>query len=375
MRVEIYDVLHIITDFQLILLIILLVHKGIQRVSNRLLAFFFLGQLMVSIEGLWWHHYDIALQSIPLLAYIGRPFIFIWGPAIYLFILSEVRASFRFRLVHLLHFLPSILIFIYFLLFFYIQSPEVQKELITSGTFYTQTGYNALIAGMIVQILAYTVSAIIRLHRGGDKKNYLTLVDKKRRQWNQFILHGYFVTCLIYYISIMFEEWISSQTIRAFLPFLFFSIYFTAILYRVLMNSNFNSITDQNKSRVLFLSRKEGQTLLRRLEAYIEKEKPYLDFDLSLSKLAGAMEVKERYLSQVINEFRQQNFHDFINGYRVEEAKRLLEECVNTKKTILEVIYQSGFNSKTAFNVAFKKQTGLTPTQFKNSFIPQKVAG
>ena len=65
-------------------------------------------------------------------------------------------------------------------------------------------------------------------------------------------------------------------------------------------------------------------------------------------------------------EILQQNFFDFINRYRIEEATRLLTNPEDKKITILEVLYKVGFNSKSSFNTLFKKYTGITPTEFRN---------
>ena len=62
----------------------------------------------------------------------------------------------------------------------------------------------------------------------------------------------------------------------------------------------------------------------------------------------------------------RQNFYDYVNGCRIEEAKRLLQDAIHRKKTVLNILYEAGFNSKSAFNLAFKKYTGMTPTEFKN---------
>lgn len=67
----------------------------------------------------------------------------------------------------------------------------------------------------------------------------------------------------------------------------------------------------------------------------------------------------------MINEGLNQNFYDFINYHRVKESERLLREPDSDFKTVLEVLFEVGFNSKSSFNTAFKKINGVTPTQFK----------
>ena len=75
------------------------------------------------------------------------------------------------------------------------------------------------------------------------------------------------------------------------------------------------------------------------------------------------------HISQVFNDCFNKNFYDFINLYRIEESKKLLRNPKNNEKTILEILYEAGFNSKSTFNALFKKHTGVTPTEYRK-FIP-----
>jgi len=102
-----------------------------------------------------------------------------------------------------------------------------------------------------------------------------------------------------------------------------------------------------------------------KLLRYMETRKPYLDPSLCLNDLAKKISIPPHHLSQVLNTCLNQNFFDFINSYRIKESRRLLSEQRSDKKTILEILYETGFNSKSVFNTAFKKHTGTTPTQFR----------
>lgn len=102
-----------------------------------------------------------------------------------------------------------------------------------------------------------------------------------------------------------------------------------------------------------------------RLEAYMLEEKPYEDSNLSLTKLAQQIEISPNYLSQIINTYYQKNFFDYINSFRIELVKSQLINPEFKHWTILAIAMESGFNSKSAFNAAFKKQEGKTPSQFK----------
>lgn len=105
--------------------------------------------------------------------------------------------------------------------------------------------------------------------------------------------------------------------------------------------------------------------VLPRLREMMEKDKVYLDADLTLKKLAKPLNVHYNHLSQIINERMGKSFNDFINSYRIQEAKVKLSNPAEGKKTILEIAYETGFYSKSVFNTAFKKFTGMTPSQFR----------
>jgi AraC-like DNA-binding protein len=98
----------------------------------------------------------------------------------------------------------------------------------------------------------------------------------------------------------------------------------------------------------------------------IEKEKLFTESELSLQDLANKIRCAPHQASQAINEGLKKSFYDVINGYRVEEAKRLLIDPKNMNYTILSVGFEAGFNSKTTFNTVFKKFTGVTPTEYRD---------
>jgi len=110
------------------------------------------------------------------------------------------------------------------------------------------------------------------------------------------------------------------------------------------------------------LSVKKAKEINEKLLERLTQDDLYLEADLSLHLLAEEIEEKPNNLSQVINQYHKKHFHDFINTYRIEEAKKLLKETV---LKIEAVAYDSGFNSISTFNVAFKKETGITPSKFR----------
>jgi AraC-like DNA-binding protein len=116
-------------------------------------------------------------------------------------------------------------------------------------------------------------------------------------------------------------------------------------------NSSLNNTDIQNYSTII--------------ETFLTTKKPYLNPALTLGDLSDATGIPERTISQVMNQYWNQNFFSFINSYRVEEAKILLLSFDKNKTTMLGISFDAGFNSKTAFYDAFKKHTGITPTEYR----------
>jgi AraC-like DNA-binding protein len=107
------------------------------------------------------------------------------------------------------------------------------------------------------------------------------------------------------------------------------------------------------------------EQVLPRLMKLMEEEKVFLNADLTLKSLAAGLNVHYNYLSQIINEQMKQSFNDFINSYRIKEAGKKLLDPAEKHKTVLDIAYETGFYSKSVFNTAFKKFTGMTPSAFR----------
>ena len=106
----------------------------------------------------------------------------------------------------------------------------------------------------------------------------------------------------------------------------------------------------------------------------MQTKKPYLNPELNIYQLSDDLKLKKHHLSQVINEKSGMNFFDFVNTFRVEEIKRNLANPSMTNYTLLGIGLESGFNSKATFNSAFKKFTGLTPSDFSKSLKERNFA-
>jgi len=107
------------------------------------------------------------------------------------------------------------------------------------------------------------------------------------------------------------------------------------------------------------------EPLKKQLETLLEQEKLWRDNELTLPKLAARLQVSPNMISEVLNKGFGVNFFQFINGHRVEEAKRMLVDPKMAHLTLESVGYEAGFNSKTTFNTTFKKSTGKSPSEWR----------
>ncbi len=102
-----------------------------------------------------------------------------------------------------------------------------------------------------------------------------------------------------------------------------------------------------------------------RLLALMEAEHPYLQGDLTLQNLADALGISSHNLTEVINTQLGQSFYDFVNGYRVRDVQEWLTDPACAHWTVLAIGMEAGFNAKSSFNAAFKRYTGMTPSQYR----------
>ena len=117
------------------------------------------------------------------------------------------------------------------------------------------------------------------------------------------------------------------------------------------------------------LRQRKAEGYLDKLRSYLEEEQPYLRRDLTIQDIALALEIPQHHLTQTINELLEKNFYTLINEYRVEEVKKRLLDPKYNHLTVLAIAHDAGFNSKSSFNMTFKKYVGLTPSQYRKKHL------
>ena len=361
-----FDIIHILSIFVQIPLIAVLLYKGGGRVSNKLMAFFFFAQILGSMEQLGRAHFDLTYEPYPYLAYIAIPFFTAWGPTMYLYIKAETEVDFRFRPIYLLHYLPLLFLTLYFVVFYHQHSIVEKRELLYSREldFSFRKAFDLFIP---IQVFLYNLFSIITIERFAKTNRSKSTTVLKRIRWNRFIIYGYFIACVCNNIAKTALLSGTDKDISAYLYIssILFFLYFAIILVNALMGSHFGG--EIKKVRTLSMTQDEFSKLQHRLEAFMAKEKPYLLFNIGISDLAPKHWGKRAAGIRMHQHALPYDLSGLHKQPPDSRGQRLIAKNKDSGKTILEIVYECGFNSKSAFNFAFKKHTDTTPTKYKKS--------
>ncbi len=137
-------------------------------------------------------------------------------------------------------------------------------------------------------------------------------------------------------------------------------------LHKLTEYQTYINTSEKNKYQRSSLDRELAEKLYQSTIKFMQIKQPFLDNKLSLSSLARSLDLPTHYLSQIINQIEKQNFFEFINRYRVQFARNLL---LSSDDTVLKIAMDSGFNSKTTFYKAFKKETSMSPLEYRRQNI------
>jgi AraC-like DNA-binding protein len=199
--------------------------------------------------------------------------------------------------------------------------------------------------------------------------------EKKEFLWIKYLVLSFIITYLVVGIIGIFELLIDEEAFllsrfdSLIITLLFFIFSFLSIRVPVFaVHGDYNEIKDSDEEKKYAnssLNESKQDELWSKIQNIMQKDKPYREPDFRLNKLAELCGESLHHVSQVINAREGKSFFDFINTYRINEAKELLISPQGEQFTILAIAYEVGFNSKNPFYNAFKKETGMTPSEFK----------
>lgn len=301
---------------------------------------------------------------------------FLYGPLMLLytdFSISRKLHISPYDSIHTLPFLLYLFMRIFFRELFFINSYEF-----------------AVCALKNILIVLYLIFALIDLHfYRKEIKNYFANINKISFGWLFGILISAFIVSVLgtasLFISKVNRE--LSQVIDV-IHYIILAVIIYITNYITLVKSEMNPIiksfrppqseeaaytkTGKQKYQKAYISDDKRKQFCAAIRNAVEEHKHYLNPDFSLVKLAAICGMSTNQVSQIINSEYNQNFYFFINNYRLEFAKKLIEENAESG-SILSIAFRSGFNSKSVFNSFFKKKYGMTPSALRKIIQKNKI--
>lgn len=373
MYLSLVDILLLTSIVQaLALALFLLLPGNVGLVSNRLLVAtlvcFAAGLVEIFLYGT-----GLALQH-PNYAYLGTLLGLLQAGTLYLYARSLMYRDFKLRPSHAVHTLLFWVVAAIFLVEYYLQPAAVKLQILMQRDHPGVLTSPLLAVAIHLVFLAYLYATIRMINRFGvGVRQVFSNLENKQLAWLRSLLIGYSVVwtvSMLYCLSAhVFKAPASAEWVVAVGAVTGFAFINYLVLNALRQPVIFSGLSAEEAD--LMLPGDAGQTapppdpdLLARLRQHMVEARPYLHSNLTVAQLARQLQVPPRKLSQAINQGCGQSFFEFVCGYRIEEAKRLLADTANDT-TILDVMYTAGFNSKSVFNTAFKRATGMTPSQYR----------
>ncbi len=306
--------------------------KGLQK--NILLAGLLLGIGLRTGKSIILLLFPSAPDSVPSIGLIGMALI---GPLLYLYI-QNVAYERQVRRNQWFHFVQAALIAAYL--------PIADPASIFWLYFIT-----------VAQLAAYLSWITHNLVRQDDS------LRNGIRQWIMLLVSAVTVNWLVYLVQLFF------QGVWVYLAATFIAS--AALFVLALYGFRHSKVFARSKGSIRST---DNQGLSEEIIHLMEDKKLYRDSDLTIARLAEILKVKPYIVSIVLNEYHEQTFPEFVNQYRIREAKELLASPTHQFYSIEAIAFDCGFNTPSAFYAHFKKLTKLTPSAYRSGQLERSVA-
>ncbi|MEZ4752074.1 MAG: helix-turn-helix domain-containing protein [Bdellovibrionota bacterium] len=280
----------------------------------------------------------------------------------YLYVLAMTTPDFRLTRKHLWHLLPAGFGLCWQLAFLLFAGPEYFEL----GSAFFGERYLRLILRDLIEI-PYLIATLHQLWGFEARmKNFVSDDSKIRVHWLRLL-----ATAELTLFTVDAADVITGPTrpLLSVVPpvssLIILAIGFFSLRYSAAFSQELELERVEGENKGEHLSDAEVTNLTTRLLDYLEKEQPYLRPDLRLLDLSQALSLKPYLVSETIKRGLQTNFYDLVNTRRVETAKRLIADPAYAHLNLMGIGLESGFNSKSVFNSVFKKQTNMTPSEYR----------
>jgi AraC-like DNA-binding protein len=377
---NIHDVILFMTVAECILLVIFQAILPVKnQLANRLLSIFLLSIAVSSacIMVLW--NDDVMLFDLfdeTLLPYFLATAQLLKGPMLFFYVISLTEDAFKFTRRHLLHLAP-IVISLLWLLVFQLDSSDLRFRTIDQTETERQIA-NSLWHFIKIMPFFYALAAVnrVRLYRISLHNQYSNF-SPTEPTWLNMLSLGFLFT---WSFSILVHVIANTVAVGAPQVSDLFGITENYIIF-ILINALFiNSVVHTHKlltTKPEVTKDKTDEKLtdsaIQKVQLGMEVQKLFLKQNLNIDEFSKRINLPVKEVSAVINKHYGTNFFEFMNSYRVEEAKRLLGDAQHADMTVMDVLLHAGFNSKSAFHRFFNRLVGMSPTEYRKQSLNKEV--
>ncbi|RXM51703.1 MULTISPECIES: helix-turn-helix domain-containing protein [unclassified Chryseobacterium] len=376
-KINVLIIVNIISLFiSLFLAFFLITLKTRYKISNALFAVFLVLNAIDISEPL----FNMMVDGPSNFGMFRTTFAFLQIPVFYLYIISVCYSDFKLKPKYLLHLLPFLVVNLVLLPRFYAVDAASKISFIQNRQNMIEFQFIHILIHL--QMVIYFI-AVFRVLRK-SKKLYLENYAGKSINSYNWLFQFTVVLTILYAVALLknifkFSDyphiseglkislWVSSLFI--FCWYLFKALNNPDLFRNVDSKLKLVSeiVAEEKISEQPIVNEKEYNEELLKLKDYMVDKKPFLNPSLTIQDISREIGIPTRELSVLINHQLGQHFYDFVNTYRIENAMDILKDTTKSKVTILEILYEVGFNSKSSFNTAFKKHTGNTPTEYRKN--------
>ena len=329
---------------------------------------------LIMIYLIYWNSLNLDLRYIHF-NQTYWPIVFLQAPLFYLYLKRQLSTE---NVKMLSHFILPVIVVILLSRFLLLTASD-KAEFFSSGnhrsSYWSWVNY-FLIAASIFQLCLYLLLSLKTIKEIGPS-NFLSFSERRTKAWAITLVKcfaGYILLYILYYVLVVAMgfpvEW--DYMISLGMAVLVYIIGYKAYAQPELFAEREKIQYAQKIDSAPLVSTSEAHQYKKELESIMSTEQPYLNDRLKLSHLANRLGISEHQLSYILNSHLKSSFADFVNSYRIMAAKDLLTDPDKSHLKILAIGYDSGFYSKATFYSTFKKHTGTTPTEFRNSTVSRK---
>lgn len=376
------DIPLLLVVFECMMLAILLVviNHG-KTVSNFFLALFLIAVGLDALDVIiYWspHIKNVVPAEMFHVFFVFKFSVYLKAPMLYLYTRSLVYSDYRFTWREALHLLPLFLAPLYLMLLYHsLGSERVSLAIHDYQVLFNNPYFQGHLWARNVMYVFYGAMSyyLLVVYRERLQQNYSN-IDKIEHSWLRLLIVG-FIAIWVWnfagYLLDLFLEPIWLPDTMGIIGNYFNFIFINAlVLHSLIHSTGFQGVQSRIETKRTSDPEAIDQRHIAILIKAMEEDKIYLEPEITLEQLADRVSLPPRQVSTIINRHFKKNFFEFVNHYRVEQAKALLMQP-DQQVSILDVMADAGFNSKSAFNRYFKKFVNMTPTEYRESELVKQT--